>query len=68
MLFLALMILTTSAYAQDQPAYRLYDGSGKALSFKDLVKKMSEQDVILRRAPQQPHRSLASIGAYQGPR
>lgn len=48
--FLLVIILLTASFiifAQQKPAYVLYDGSGKKVSYKKMIKLLSKKDVLL---------------------
>jgi uncharacterized iron-regulated protein len=45
-LFLSLLFLSNS-FAQDKPAYALYNAKGKAVSYRDMVKTLATADVVL---------------------
>jgi uncharacterized iron-regulated protein len=39
-------ILTSAVFAQDKPAYLLYDNKGKKAKYRKMIKKVSEADVL----------------------
>ncbi|WP_207432357.1 ChaN family lipoprotein [Sabulibacter ruber] len=43
---LLLAMLIFSSFTMDKPAYRLFQGSGKALSYEKMLKELTEADVV----------------------
>ncbi len=46
-LLFVLIFSTLSIYAQNKPAYRLYNGKGKKVSYKKMIHELSKADVVL---------------------
>ena len=48
-LILSLLVLcfSTTIFSQNKPAYKLYNAKGKTVSYKKMIKEMSESDVVL---------------------
>ncbi len=47
LLFVLLLATTTIAWAQQKPAYILYNSEGKKMSYKKMIKQLAEKDIIL---------------------
>jgi len=45
--FLLSIIFSVTLYAQNKPAYKLYNAKGNKVSYKKMIKKMSKADVVL---------------------
>lgn len=45
--FLLTLTLSSVMYAQNKPAYKLYNAKGAKVSYKKMIKKMSKADVVL---------------------
>lgn len=45
--FLLTMTITSLVFAQQKPAYVLYDAKGKKLSYKKMLSKITQQDIVL---------------------
>jgi len=41
------LILSISSLAQDKPAYTIFDGKGKKVSYKKMIKTLGEKDIVL---------------------
>jgi len=46
-LFLIALLFSFNTQAQDKPAYKLYKANGKKVSYKKMVKKLKEADIIM---------------------
>jgi uncharacterized iron-regulated protein len=46
-LFLILLVNTCIAFAQQKPAYVLYNADGKKVSYKKMIKQLAKKDVLL---------------------
>ena len=46
-LLFILICITVTGFAQQKPAYVLYDANGKKVSYKKMIKKLAGQDVVL---------------------
>ncbi|PKP13175.1 MAG: iron-regulated protein [Bacteroidetes bacterium HGW-Bacteroidetes-3] len=42
-----LLLFTTLTFSQNKPAYKLYNGNGKKVSYKKMICKMSKADIVL---------------------
>ena len=47
LLSLFLIAITLNIYAQDKPAYLLFNEKGKTISYEKMLKTLSEADVVL---------------------
>ncbi|UMB59844.1 ChaN family lipoprotein [Lutibacter sp. A80] len=47
LVFFLVIIFSSVIYAQNKPAYKLYNAKGKKISYKKMIKKMSKTDVVL---------------------
>ena len=45
--FLLTLTFSCVAYAQNKPAYKLYNAKGSKVSYKKMIKEMSKADVVL---------------------
>lgn len=45
--FITCMLILLSVSAQDKPAYVLYNAKGKKVSYKKMIKKLRNQDIVL---------------------
>lgn len=41
-----LMLFTSSVFAQNKPAYRLYNSKGKITKYKKMIRKLSDNDMV----------------------
>lgn len=44
---LIVMSFLTVSYSQGKPAYKLFNSKGKSVSYKQMIKKMSESDIVM---------------------
>lgn len=44
---LLLISYSTVFFSQNKPAYKLYNANGKSVSYEQMIKKMSESDIVL---------------------
>jgi len=42
-----LLFLTVAAFAQQKPAYILYNANGKKISYKKMIKQLAKKDIVL---------------------
>ncbi|UMB52671.1 ChaN family lipoprotein [Lutibacter sp. A64] len=47
LVFFLVIIFSGVVFAQNKPAYKLYNAKGKKVSYKKMIKKMSKADVVL---------------------
>jgi len=45
--FIAVIFLTTIAFAQQKPAYILYNAKGKKISYYKMIRQLSKKDIVL---------------------
>jgi uncharacterized iron-regulated protein len=43
----ALLIISTISFAQQKPAYILYNANGKKISYKKMIKQLAKKDIVL---------------------
>lgn len=46
-LFFFILICTSFAYAQQKPAYILYDAKGKKISYNKMIRRLAKKDIVL---------------------
>ena len=47
LLFILLFVNTVIAFAQQKPAYVLYNAEGKKVSYKKMIKQLAQKDIVL---------------------
>ncbi len=47
LLFMLLSFCTITAFAQQKPAYILYNANGKKVSYKKMIRQLAEKDIVL---------------------
>jgi uncharacterized iron-regulated protein len=47
LLLIVLLVTTTVAFAQQKPAYVLYNAEGKKVSYKKMIKELAKKDIVL---------------------
>lgn len=47
LLIIGFQLMVTSAFSQDKPAYFIYNAEGKKVSYKKMLKSLSQKDIIL---------------------
>jgi uncharacterized iron-regulated protein len=47
LLFIVLLATTAVAFAQQKPAYVLYNAQGKKVSYKKMIKELTKKDIVL---------------------